>query len=423
MLPHTTLRKGLLATALLAATAGSALATPQYALLTTIPIPPDAANVQPGGAFSSFDISTFDPTTGYLYLADRSNASIDVFNGNTNTFVGQIGGFVGQASTTATSGADGTVVAITPTGQHLVLGGDGNSTVKSFNIPADPSNLAGYTPAVTASTVLPGSTARQAARADEMTYDPKDNLVLVANNAATPTPYTTIFNATTGAVVAQTLFDGIHAPLAGSGVEASAYDPKSGNFYIAMPQFGSSATDPGGIVVIDPTGNVVQSYKFSDQGIGVCSPTGLDISAGGKIAVGCGAAGSQTVIFDPATGKIIATPKISGTDELYYDASIDAFLVTGANDTLNGGKPDFGIVDAVSGSLVQTLLTSPGNDHSIAGGMEIFVPFTANPGNTACPSGCLAVYAQVEVPEPGTLPVLATALVAFLGLAVRRRYS
>ena len=40
----------------LAATAGPAVADP-LTLLTYIPVPADAANVQPGGALSSFDIS------------------------------------------------------------------------------------------------------------------------------------------------------------------------------------------------------------------------------------------------------------------------------------------------------------------------------------------------------------------------------
>ena len=41
----------------------------------------DAANVQPGGAFSAFDISFADPVTGDIYIADRSNAAVDIFSG------------------------------------------------------------------------------------------------------------------------------------------------------------------------------------------------------------------------------------------------------------------------------------------------------------------------------------------------------
>jgi hypothetical protein len=54
-----------------AATAGPAMAGPDYTLLTTIAVPTDAANVQPGGAFTSFDISYFDPVTGNDYVANR----------------------------------------------------------------------------------------------------------------------------------------------------------------------------------------------------------------------------------------------------------------------------------------------------------------------------------------------------------------
>ena len=57
----------------LAATASPAIAAVTFE--TFIPVPADAANVQPGGAFSSFDISFADPVTGNIFIADRSNAS------------------------------------------------------------------------------------------------------------------------------------------------------------------------------------------------------------------------------------------------------------------------------------------------------------------------------------------------------------
>src|SRR5436190_22338046 len=65
--------------AVAAATAGPAGAQ-QLTLLTYIPVPAGTANVQPGGAFSSFDISYADPVTGNIFIADRSNASVDIFS-------------------------------------------------------------------------------------------------------------------------------------------------------------------------------------------------------------------------------------------------------------------------------------------------------------------------------------------------------
>jgi len=75
----------------LAATATPAPALAQYQFLTTIPIPPSTAN-NVSGRFESYDISYFDPTTQLDYVADRSNASIDIFSAKTNAFVARIGG-------------------------------------------------------------------------------------------------------------------------------------------------------------------------------------------------------------------------------------------------------------------------------------------------------------------------------------------
>jgi hypothetical protein len=49
-----------------------------YVLTTTIAVPASPDNVQPGGVFSSFDISFFDPSTQLDYVADRSNAAVDI---------------------------------------------------------------------------------------------------------------------------------------------------------------------------------------------------------------------------------------------------------------------------------------------------------------------------------------------------------
>jgi len=98
----------------------------QYVFQGTIPIPASTSN-NVGGQFQSYDISFFDPTTRLDYVADRSNASVDIFSAITNTFVGRIGGsgglFTGQTATTSTSGPDGVVVV---PGQQ-VWAGNGNS--------------------------------------------------------------------------------------------------------------------------------------------------------------------------------------------------------------------------------------------------------------------------------------------------------
>ena len=80
-----------------------AIATPAHAiyqLVTEIPV--QATQQNPfntggllNGPLTSYDISFFDPNTQLDYVADRTNASVDIFSAATNTQVGSIGGFVG----------------------------------------------------------------------------------------------------------------------------------------------------------------------------------------------------------------------------------------------------------------------------------------------------------------------------------------
>src|SRR5258706_5381202 len=125
----------MIAAALLGTAASTSVAAPTtYGLLTTIAVPTagPGVNPNPGGAFTSFDISFFDPTTRLDYVADRSNASVDIFSGSSLAFVGRATGFTGQKATTSISGADG-VLAVTSCGITTLYAADCNSTRKAFN--------------------------------------------------------------------------------------------------------------------------------------------------------------------------------------------------------------------------------------------------------------------------------------------------
>src|SRR5215471_11103114 len=101
---------------LLASQASAQQNTPKpLRLLKTIPLKGTAAS--PSTQMFSFDISWVDPANGLYYLADRSNAALDVvdttgaFTGTPETLFGQIGGaafgFQGDTGTTSTSGPNG----------------------------------------------------------------------------------------------------------------------------------------------------------------------------------------------------------------------------------------------------------------------------------------------------------------------------
>jgi hypothetical protein len=226
------------------AIAGPAVAGPTVAFDTFIAVPADSANNQ-GGAFNAFDISYADPVTGDIFIADRSNAAVDIFSGSGLTFLGRATGFAGvqppppAAPNNSISGPDG-VVTVTSGGTTTLYAGDGTSTLKVFNAtnPAAPSLL---------ESISTGGTTR----VDEMAYSPLTHQVLAANNAETPA-YGNLFNTTNGTSPVSLLKSPITVPasqggIAAGGMEQPAWDPKTGTFFVSIPALGvGGASDPGG---------------------------------------------------------------------------------------------------------------------------------------------------------------------------------
>src|ERR1700693_3923158 len=125
-------------------------------LLKTVPIPGTAANTTGGNMFV-FDISFVDQTTQTYYLADRSNAVVDVVDARSNTLVSQISAkpaFKGFTGNNGTSGPNGVVAAF-----PWLFVTDANSRLVSINL----SN--GNTVGDVSTGGAPGL------RADELAYD------------------------------------------------------------------------------------------------------------------------------------------------------------------------------------------------------------------------------------------------------------
>src|SRR3984893_1111392 len=89
----------------------------------------------PGNPLRSFDISFVNPNRAEYYLADRSNAGIDIIDTEHNTYKRRLPGFVGVklngtgGVNNNISGPDGVV-----THGRWVYAGDGDSTVKVFDL-------------------------------------------------------------------------------------------------------------------------------------------------------------------------------------------------------------------------------------------------------------------------------------------------
>jgi PEP-CTERM motif len=414
----------------------TALLSPAHAITWTLtPIADIAVPASPsntiGGKFAAFDISFFDPATGLDYVADRSNAAVDVFAAPSNTFATRIGGsfptFAGAlppdpvGGPNSTSGPDGVQVVNTAT-QHNVFVGDGPSIVWNFSIK-------NQTQSPTFSQNQTVATGGQF-RADEMAFDPNTNRVLVANNADGPA-FATLIDATTGkaVVVGPGNNTKIIVPAGGTtgGLEASDINPVTKTFFVAVPQLAVISGAKGGVAEIDPVTGAVKNVFNLQQVLngqltcGNCSPTGLAAAKNGQMLIGDGntGPGSGAIIIDP-TGKVIATfPNVNGIDQVWYDPTTNKWFLAAGNNAVGGvNVPELVIIDAATDMISQIIKTTPG-DHSVSVDPitgEIFVPFAANAANTVCPNGCIAVFAQTTsaVPEPSTWAMM---LLGFLGLA------
>jgi hypothetical protein len=397
---------------MLASVAAISAARADYVLTATIPIPTSPSNVQPGGVFSSFDISYFDPSTQLDYVADRSNAAIDIFSAQNNSYVGRIGGtcclFSGQTSSTSTSGPDGVQVINLP-GQHQVYAGNGPSTALGFNIGSPPTNNTQF-----ANTFTQGQF-----RVDEMSFDPNTNRLLVANNADAPA-FATLIDAKTGNIIKGNITIPGAAP--SDGMEASDYSSKTGKFYLALPSINGDKS--GGVAEIDPkTGTVLRVISLAALGITSYSPTGLAISKNGQILIGNGNSTGATVVLDPTATLIVASfTKVTGEDQVWYDPTTDRWFLAARNDPKG---PLLGIIDANTDTWLQNLMTTF-NDHSVAVDPvsgKVFVPFGADPTNTICPNGCIAVFDNAigAVPEPSTWAMMILGFVGVGFMAYRRK--
>ncbi len=130
----------------------------------------------PGEPLDAFDISFVDQKTGYYFLADRSNNSVDIVDGKTLKVSAQVRGFAGVPANknTDVAGPNGVLTV-----GDEVWASDGDSTVKVIDLRTRK----------IVDTIRTGGKKR----ADEMAYDPKHHILLVANDADDP-PFVTLIS-------------------------------------------------------------------------------------------------------------------------------------------------------------------------------------------------------------------------------------
>src|SRR5207245_5723440 len=141
-----------------------------------------------------------------------------------------------------------------------------------------------------------------ALRADEMAFDPEDGLLLAVNNADSP-PFATLIkvNPRTGELTQPKNVEGVDRITfadATNGAEQPVWDPRTGRFYISIPEVISmpevkcpGAGPHGAVAKINPaTARVEQEFPVC-----LCEPAGLALfDSHQDLLLGC------SVIFDTA---------------------------------------------------------------------------------------------------------------------------
>ena len=427
-------------------------------LLDVVPIPGRTPPNVTNGKLYSFDISWVDQKTEMYFLADRSNAAVDVVDAKTDTFVGFIpGGFKGVAVVGGVvqggqSGPNGVT-----TGGHCLFVTDAPSRVVSFDLNA-PSP---FPPPVVNAVSTGGA---DNFRADELAFQPNfapNTGLLLVINPNDPTPFGTFIkvNQTTCALTSPTsanrvLIDAAHGIPGGApgGAEQPVWDPDTGLFYLSLPQIGGTGTH-GGVVSIPPNGT---SWTVLGKGIDFCGPNGLALGPKGDLFVGCGTVYDTAGNVWSATGTVTAAPNdiiidakdgsinarvlgIGAGDEVWFNAGDGNYYATGSGSPFRPidtappptdaqGSTPLGVVDAKDQKILQLVTTfnvpavGMGNSstehpaataHSVAANAannHIFVPLGANsafssfasppvPGAKAapdCETGCIAVFAHSD---------------------------
>ena len=403
--------------ALAACTGPGAPTTTETKCLTAVQIP--------GNPLRSYDISWVNPHRAEYYLADRSNAGIDIIDTHDLAFTRRLGGFVGvklNAAGTAVnndiSGPDGVV-----THGRWLYAGDGDSTLKVFDLDGSNSSV---------QTLSTGGTTR----VDEMALTTDGELLLVANNAEDP-PFATLFaangdrNHSSVLKLSKITIDAALFPNT-PGIEQPAWDPKTKRFYVSVPNLGENppgcTTCDGGLMVIDPDtvtpGTFVLGAFDPAKNSGViqlsdCGPNGATVGPNDNLLLGCtqanNAANRSTLVINATTKHFSHVNGIVGSDEVWFNKG-DGRYYTGSNRNCRTTAPCptastqaavLGVIDATS-VLIETVPQSSGS-HSVAADSKrnlIFVPQSApvrivgaggdttTVGEQICGStnGCIGVY-------------------------------
>jgi hypothetical protein len=330
-----------------------------YKLLTTI-------NNFPA-ELVGFDISWVDSEAGRYYLANRGTGTtpatpnVTVIDTRHNKFLYQI----------PLSQAANGVVAIHRAGDDDEEEGPGTLVVGGAPNLANPESLAifidlahPFAPPINVST---GGNHR----ADELAYDPKDHIILIANDQDTPAPFITFISTLNPPhVLGKIVYDGSSPgnPKSTGGIEQPVWDAKTKRFYLAIP---STAANPNGEVdEIDPTTMKITRIFPTD-----CGPAGLVLIPGQRLMTSCGD------VLEIATGAVLLRVAGVGGDEIWFNPGDERVYFGGGLDRISvpvvNALPPYNVITTLTVGLIAVAPAPNHTTHSVAADSElnrVFVP-------------------------------------------------
>lgn len=360
---------------------------------------------------TSFDISFVDPVIGLYLLADRTNKTVDLVDTTTNTVLVQLTAtppFAGATPSNNNAGPDGVITV----NHREIWAGDGPSQIKVIDLFSQK----------TTHVISTGG----ANRADELCFDPRDQLVLMANDAESPFPFITLISTENYSVLQRITMDGtvasggqVASPAATNGIEQCQWDRRTGKFYVNIPEVSGPGNDtkPGAVVTISP--QTLQIDAVYSIPIDKCAgPQGMTIGPDHQILLGCNdpnKTAQSTVVIDDRNGKVIATVAgEDGSDEVWFNEGDNQYLLARSGGT---NPQQLGVIDAgdsdnggavradqsVPIGLPNNPPTSPhGTAHSVAADPvfnQVYVPIPSTAGLNVCSNaggsdsqGCIAVF-------------------------------
>jgi hypothetical protein len=329
-----------------------------YRLITTVLIP---------GFGNGFDISWVDSEASRYYLADRGNPAatppvpprIDVIDTRRLTLLDPL----------PVHAPGNGVVAIRTRddddeqsggGSNELWVGDSKSNVEVIDLASR---------SIVADIFTGGSS-----RADELAYDSRDHIVLVANDQDTP-PFVTFISTTTRTVLGSLAYPQavFGTPKTNHGLEQPVWNPKTKKFYLSVP---GTVTNPQGEVdEIDPIHMDVTRVFPAVCNAGE-APQGLALIPRQRLVTSCGD------IIRIKDGMVLTTVAGVGIDEIWFNPGDErVYFAGGPNFILDPSVP---VLDTDTNTLVAVLKVGAPPPplrftHSVAADSEtnrIFVPIS-----------------------------------------------